>query len=156
VTCPDDNQAATSAVYAFRNLSPVDVVFSASYPLCSQWRGDGFPAKYNGTEIPVAQAGDPPVIMRLRPYYITNTPGIDMTKVQTVMTFRRLDGTQLGALMATMNWKAIPTTVTLEGRHGGEPVLRGQPDMPIRVSVSPMEKTARSTHQFTFTLRREP
>lgn len=155
---PSDGQAWNDAALTFTNLSSMDVVYSASAPDCAKWWGTGYPANYNGTEIPAMQAGDPPVSMALRPNgKVTET---DMTDVRTVITFTRMDGSALGSIVASLHWD--PPIMRIAPHNDG---VSGEPSPNSTVVFSPPgggkkvaiaiggTQTVRNGYAFPFTIR---
>lgn len=163
VSCPDLSAEASGvprqAIFAFMNLSSIDVTYTASPPDCTKWWGTAYPADYNGTEIPAMQAGDPPVRMVLQPTpFVTK---VDMTDVRTLITFTRMDGSLLGKVMTALNWNKMALGIapfndgqqqqqqpapnsTVVFAPGGKPLAT--------VSVGPA-KVQSVNATFTFTLR---
>lgn len=154
VECTDKTRGygVRTAVYAFKNLTDVDLVYDASAPNCDKWSGTWFPANYNGTEIPVMQAKDEAKPLALIPNpWVAET---DMTKVGTTFAFNRLDGTLVGEATAFMNWRA--NAIELMGKPPEQ--ARGSVVELGAVDGRAVELAVASTYQtkvqvYTFTIR---
>lgn len=97
--CP--NIRSQTYKLAFQNTLDRDVTFSASPRDCKFWSQSGFPAHYNGLELPASVASDPRVYASVQ-FQRANT-SLSMQAAPTRMFFTLRDGTKLGPVSTRLH-----------------------------------------------------